>query len=205
VEEQPGHQLHHHQHPAQLGAEAGHQQQHEGGGQHGGVDGVEPEAADPVELLGRVVDAVEPPQERHLVAEPVAPVADHVEQQDAQHRPGRRRQGQHDRAEQQAGQPQQRHRAEHEAHADADGAQRSRGQGVGQVGAEGPAAHRLAVAGEQLLERHHQHEHEQHRADGLGVDGQGHEDGERHGHPPDPAPPPGALTGRRPGRRWCRD
>ena len=84
VEEQTGHDLHDGQHSGELGAEAGGEEEHERRGDENAVEWMVAQPADPIEMHRRVVDGVEPPQERHLVAPAVGPVGDEVEQDDAE-------------------------------------------------------------------------------------------------------------------------
>ena len=125
------------------------------------------ETADPIEVDSRVVDRVEPPQERHLVTPAVDPVGDEVEQDDAEESAdtdgrastsGRRASpGSHTRLATLMTKP--------TAIPTGRGAA---GQPVGDVGEDAGSAQPLAVPREQLLERndeHEQHGYEQCRGD----------------------------------------
>ena len=61
MKEQRGEELDQQQHPGQLRREAGRHQQDERWTEEGTIERVRPEAADPIELFGRVVDRVESP------------------------------------------------------------------------------------------------------------------------------------------------
>ncbi len=67
MEEEARHGLGHGQGTGELGVEARSEEKEERRGHDRPVERVTPQPADPVEVLGRVVDGVEPPQERDLV------------------------------------------------------------------------------------------------------------------------------------------
>ena len=122
--------------------------------------------ARPIELPGRVVHGMEPPQERDLVAEPVQPVERAVEQQDGGDPLHGRRKHRDQGPQREPWQPGQAGDADDDADDHRRSRQRRRGDPVRDVGAQVGSAEPLAVPREELLERRHEYEqhHDHHGA-----------------------------------------
>lgn len=82
-----------------LQGKAGHSHKHERRGEECAVEGMVAEAADPVEPVRRMVNGMEAPKERHLMAEAMQPVREQIKEEHAEYEANGAGQRQYERAQ----------------------------------------------------------------------------------------------------------